>query len=169
MAKFSKAVEKAQARRVFRAEARMNWSWDKLLKDVSLTVKQRVEEAAKHLETKIVQNISKAVVKEVVRRRSRETGRLRKKTVVTERSKKGEFPRADTTHLMKSIFSGVYSDGKDGWIGYVGTPLYYGLILEVSEELDRRYMTKTFEQELPAIEAILGSGATGELWTENGG
>jgi len=67
------------------------------------------------------------------------------RTVVVERSKPGEYPRADTGLLSKSIFSEVKRVGRYSYKGYVGTPLDYGLILEWT--LNRSFLLRTYMEE----------------------
>jgi len=136
--------EESLALRNFRIE----WFIDEIGNKIKLTAKQRVTLATEFLRNKIIENISKPVKKE--RRKSKKAGKVR--TVVTERSKPGEFPRADTTRLRKSIF-GVVKETPSGVFGYIGTPLDYGLILEL--KLDRSFLRRTFNEEWSRILAIL--------------
>ncbi len=113
------------------------------------------------LESRVVQNIN-VPVKKVVVKRVRDTSGTRtggpkgsKYTKVTERSQKGEYPRADTTQLLKSIFHDVRETSPGVVEGSVGTPLDYGLFLEISEDLDRRYLTKTLDEMREDIVAIV--------------
>jgi hypothetical protein len=107
-------------------------------------LKQRVYIAVNFLQDRIVKNISVPVTKAVIGKRVR----------VTERSKPGEFPRADTTQLLRTAFWGVVEES--GMImGYVGTPLWYGLELET--RMDRRFLTRTLEEERESIVQILTS------------
>lgn len=117
-------------------------------KRIDLTMRQRVTIAVSYLQDKIVKNISVPVTKAVIR------GRV----VVTQRSKPGEFPRADTTQLMKTVFWGVVEE-PGTTMGYVGTPLWYGLELEM--RMDRRFLTRTLDEERATIVKIL----TGPLAT----
>jgi hypothetical protein len=110
---------------------------------VSLT--KRVELAMLYLQTKVVQNISVPVVKE----KSKITGRI----IVTERSKPGEFPRADTTQLMKTTFVKVKEVSPEIVEGYLGTPLDYGLFLEVM--MERQWLTRTMTEEMETIRQII--------------
>lgn len=118
---------------------------DRVLGKVHVTMRQRVVLVTKLLESRIVQNISRPVTKGTGPRGGR---------VVTDRSVPGEFPKADTTQLMKTIFSGVRERGR--YVdGFVGTPLDYGVVLEVSERLDRSFMVRTLREEIPRIRRVL--------------
>lgn len=77
------------------------------------------------------------------------------RTVVTERSKPGEFPRADTTLLRKSIFGVVQNPEPGIFDGYVGTPIDYGVWLEL--QLDRSFLLRSFAEEKPTLLKILTS------------
>lgn len=76
--------------------------------------------------------------------------------MVTNRSKPGEFPKADYPLLMKTIFGEVITTSPGVYDGFVGTPLDYGLILET--RLDRAFLTRTFNEELDALRRIIGEG-----------
>lgn len=109
--------------------------------NVSLTLVDRVHLATEYLRTRIIKNISKPV------------GRDKAGNVI-ERSKPGEFPRADTTQLMKTIFTDYEDDPEGNWCeGYVATPLDYGLFLELF--MDRSYLSRTLYEELDTIEEII--------------
>ncbi len=102
--------------------------------------------ATEYLRDKVVKNISVPVTKEVIAGRTR----------VTERSKPGEFPRADAPHLYKTIFKHVVKTGR-GVEGYIGTTLDYGAILETSERLRRSFIRRTVVEELDRLGRILGA------------
>lgn len=142
----SAAVLAARQRAVVGAKAarfRIEWFIKNVSDKVQLTMKQRVTLAASILRDRVVQNISVPVTKG--------TGPLGGR-VVTNRSKPGEFPRADTTQLMKTIFDDVrFSSG--AWEGYVGTPLDYGLILET--KMNRLLLVRTLAETRPVITKIL--------------
>lgn len=140
----SAAVLAARGRRAGAAAARgarIEWFLDEVSDTVKMTLSQRVTLATSMLHDKIVRNISRPVTKH-------STGR------VTDRSKPGEFPKADTTQLMKSLFHEVRQE-PSGPVGYVGTPLDYGLILEVSERLNRSYLVRTLNEEMATIKRVL--------------
>jgi hypothetical protein len=136
------AVAAAKARR----EVRFKWNTAAVCGKVSLTLEQRVRIVVEHLKTRITRNISVPVVKE----RSKITGRI----IVTERSSPGEFPRADTTNLMKTLMTDVVEIEPGNWVGYVGTPTMYGLILELG--MHREFLTRTMNEEYETVMGILG-------------
>jgi len=160
MPEFSVAVEKARQRRVARADAkaaRIEWFIDQVSNTVNLSMTQRVRTATEFLRSRVVKNISIPVTKAT----SRKTGRV----VVLERSKPGEFPRADTTQLMKTIFKKVKST-KSFAEGYVGTPLDYGLILET--RMNRSFLVRTLREESTRIRRILTGPIRGGRGTSFG-
>lgn len=155
----SAAVLAARARRTANADAkaaRVEWFARNVANTVEMTLKQRVTMATHHLQSKIVKNISVPVGKVKVGGGRGAGGRFRKSRVrVTERSKPGEFPRADTTQLMKTIFS-VINDQQGGRVeGHVGTPIGYGLVLETNKRLNRSFLVRTFNAELAFIRKLL--------------
>jgi hypothetical protein len=160
----SPAVLAAEQRRIQRAaidSARTEWFINEACQQVNLTLKKRMRVAVAYLQSKIVVNISRPVTKTVTSRKEKttnpETGRTRTKTVyrvaISDRSKPGEFPKADTTLLMKTIFNEVVEPQTGIIDGYVGTPLEYGLQLELYK--DRSFLRRTFNEELPKITAVL--------------
>lgn len=151
MVKFSPAVQAARQRRSGRAartEAEFESFVDEVSKRIDLTLKQRVTIAVSFLADKIVKNISVPVTKEVIGRRVR----------VTERSKPGEYPRADTTQLRKSIFWDVVEDDEGKISGYVGTPIGYAIPLELT--MERQFLTRTLDEERGNITRILTGPVT---------
>lgn len=138
----SDAVRAAMARRQQRAgerSARIEWFIQNVSDKIAHTMHQRVTIATHYVKDKVVRNISRPVTK-------KKGGR------VTDRSKPGEFPKADTTQLMKTIFDEVQRDGKSA-TGYIGTPLLYGLILET--KMNRSFLQRTLEEERSTITRIL--------------
>lgn len=141
----SAAVLAARARRAARAEqvaANLQWYTDNVVSQVEMTLRQRVALAAEFLRSKIVTNISRPVTK-------LPGGKA------TDRSKPGEFPKADTTQLMKTIFWEVSPEQDPEIWAIVGTPLDYGLILEVSSTLNRTYLKRTLLENLDTVKAML--------------
>lgn len=149
MAKFkqpSAAVLAARARRGQQAadrSARIEWFIKEVSDKVEMTLEQRVKLATQFLKDKIVRNISRPVTKGIGSRGGR---------VVRDRSKPGEFPKADTTQLMKTIFDD-YTSQDHTFLGHVGTPLDYGLILETKR--DRSFLKRSLEEESGTIKRIL--------------
>ena len=141
MAGPSAVLSAARARRSVKIE----WFDEKVVSKIKMTMHQRVLLATKLVESKVISNISVAVKKE--------TG-PRGGTIVTQRSVAGEFPRADTTQLLKTLFSQV-KVVKGSANGYIGTPLDYGLILETSEKLNRSFLVRTLNESRSEVMAIL--------------
>lgn len=146
MAKFSPAVQAARARRAGRAgqtRVEIQSFVDEVSKRIDLTLKQRVTVAVGFLQDQIVKNISVPVTKVVIGGRTR----------VTERSKRGEYPRADTTTLLRSVFWDVKEDQPGRIQGFVGTPIGYAIPLELM--MDRRFMTRTLDEQRGNIVRML--------------
>lgn len=101
---------------------------------IKLTMKQRMGIVLGLLQSTIVSNLSKPVTKGTGPRGGR---------VVINRSVPGEFPRADTTQLLKDIFT-VIRPFATFVEGHVGTTLDYGLRLEI--EMDRSFLVRTFNE-----------------------
>ena len=152
----SRKVGAAYARRASRkgkSEANIEWFIDDIQQLTDKTLEERMETAMQYLWVKTVKNINVPVVKELVTiKRGPNKGKTL--TRVTKRSNPGEFPRADTTNLRESIASEVVRTDK-GFEGYIITPLDYAVILEL--RLDRRFLRRTLEEEIPQLERILGA------------
>lgn len=116
------------------------WFIDHVSATVQRTVRQRVRLATEYLKNRVVVNISRPVTKRLI-------GRT---VIVTNRSKPGEFPKADTTRLMKDI-STHYST--DGHTGYVYFTVDYGLNLELA--MNRSFMVKSFNREYDNLIKLL--------------
>lgn len=144
----SDAVLKAHAREGAQAQKeyiRFKWYVDNVLSKVRMGMKERLHTAAAFVHKKCVANISKPVVVSKTK-----TG----KRIVTERSKPGEFPRAETGHLRRTLSYGVLKKDNE-WVGYVSTPVIYGAILELWEPLNRTYMRRTLYEERESVKKIL--------------
>lgn len=143
----SAAVKKARARRGSRG-AKVDIELEYFLREfsdgIALSMEQRVKLSTEILRNKIVKNLSVPVTKSIGK-----SGRI----VVTERSKPGEFPRADTTLLMKTIFGEYMQPAANVWDGVVGTPLDYGLKLEL--DMDRSFLLRTFREQYATTMRIL--------------
>jgi len=127
-----------------RRSVRIEWFDKKVVGKIKMTMRSRVLLATKLVESKVIKNISVAVKKE--------TG-ARGGIVVTQRSAPGEFPRADTTQLLKDIFWQVKSEDRGNWQGYVGTTLDYGLILKTKK--NRNFLARTLNEERSKVNALL--------------
>ena len=143
----SAAVIAAQQRRVgagAASEVRFQWFLREVSDKISITMRERVRVATEHLKSKVVRNISRPVTKG----KGPFGGR-----VVTNRSLPGEYPKAETTSLLKGIFSDVIDFGNGTVDGIVGTPLDYGLILET--RMNRSFLVRTLGEEQQTINRIL--------------
>lgn len=124
-----------------RFEARIEWFDKQMVAKINLTLRQRVLIVGQLIRDKVVINLSKPVTKTT----SKRTGKV---VVPPEsRSKAGEFPKADTTRLMKSI---TYS--QVGLEGRIGTNLDYGLLHELR---DRPFLSRTLKQMRRTIVKII--------------
>lgn len=140
----------ARERRMVRFNTRLAWFGQRVLRNVNIGVVARLKATAQLLRDKVVINISIPVVKV----KSPRTGRI----IVTERSKPGEFPRADTTRLMKDIFWEVDERLNRA---RVGTTLDYGLYLELY--MNRSFLRRTLNEIAPQLGAII-AGPQGPPW-----
>lgn len=142
----SASVVAARARRGSRRggeNVRIEWFIRQFQRRLDLTMTQRVKVAVRFVETRVVKNLSKPVTKGVGPRGGR---------VVKDRSQGGEFPRADTTQLLKRVFSGVDIVGNQ-IRGFVGVPLDYGVILET--QMDRPFLQRTLREERSRVRRLL--------------
>ena len=140
----SAAVLAARGRRSANKNVEIQWFIDNVSDKVSLSLRQRTKIATELLKTAVVRNISRPVTRSIGPRGGK---------VVSDRSKEGEFPKADSTQLMKSIFMEVKMEGKGVYEGYVGTPLNYGLILETRR--NRSFLVRTMNEERSKIKRNL--------------
>ena len=141
------SVERARARRADAAAAQdveIQWFIRAVCDKIAMSMKQRVRIATELVKNRVVQNISTPVTKGTGPRGGR---------VITNRSSPGEFPHAETTQLMKTIFGEVREEGSGDFNGYVGTPLDYGLILEV--RMERSFLRRTLEDSRAEVTQIL--------------
>jgi len=131
-----------------RFDIRLQWFGDRVAQNVQIGMRTRLRIAAQMLRDAVVINLSTPVHK----RRGRRSRRI----VVdpSSRSKPGEFPRADTTRLMKDIYFETEVDR-----AIVGTTLDYGLVLEVRR--NRSFLRRTLNELAPTINRILTTGAGG--------
>jgi hypothetical protein len=141
------------------AKAKINWHGQKVKRNIRLGMEQRIKLAAMMLRDQTVRNISRPVTKIKGRRRDSK-GKFRSATRVdpTSRSKPGEFPKADTTRLMKDIFWQEDNRFFRGPGAIIGTTLDYGAILELSSRLDRSFLRRTHREQLGRIRQILLTG-----------
>ncbi len=128
-------------------DVRLNLQIDKLVANTKLTVAQRIKIAGQILRDFVVINLSRPVRKY----RSKRTGR----TVVDPKSRsvRGEFPRADTTRLLKDIYHLFRSEEL---ASYVGTRLLYGKILETKR--DRSFLRRSLNELRSKLLTIVRGG-----------
>jgi len=146
------AVEAGRQRRVGKAaerQVRIEWFIKEVCGKVAMEMRQRVTLATHLLKDRVVRNISTPVLKGIGPRGGR---------VVTGRSRPGEFPHAETTQLLKTIFEDVKEVAPGAFEGYVGTPLSYGLILET--RMNRSFLVRTLYESAADIRAILSGPVT---------
>ena len=161
-ARASAAVEAARARRTARAAAdvvRVRWFIDEVCQQIRMPLKARVKLATTYLMNRVVLNLSTPVRKIVTYSMHAKVAGGKAKLVSrvrvdpSSRSKPGGFPHADTTQLMRTIFA-TYQEPDDGsFAGFVGTPLDYGLELEMLRQ--RSFLVRTLNEERPNITKIL--------------
>lgn len=153
----------SRANRAVRINCRMVSYVDKVFENTKLSVFARLRIAAQMTRDATVYNISRPVTK----RTSRSTvmthglGWSKKRTVSKtrvdpkSRSKPGEFPKADTTRLMKDIF---YDIDRKQLVARVGTTLDYAIFLET--RLNRSFLRRTLTQMLPFIRLLFRESAS---------
>lgn len=124
----------------------MRWRGPELQRRVNNHMGIRVKLAAQFLRDRVVKNISTPVDRAGPGRDAK--GRFTKGKVVG-RSKPGEYPRAETTRLMKDIFWEM--DGPMSAV--VGTTLDYGAYLEF--KLDRSFLRRTLREQRNGLRRIL--------------
>lgn len=163
------AIAEARARRaglVHVDEIRTQSYIADVVNTITLKVSERTRLATEYLQSCVVKNINRPVTKTPTTRIATRVvkGVTYKKgsqyTKVTDRSVAGEFPKADTTLLLTGIFNETWEDPPGCFNGGVGTPTDYGVILETNEALDRKFLTRTLNDERETIIQIL-SGPVG--------
>lgn len=136
----------ARERRIARWTVRVEWLGDRLRRNIRMGMEQRLKVTAQLLRDRVVINISIPVVKE----RRKIGGKT--VTVVTERSKPGEYPRADTTRLMKDIFWELRPEEQSA---RVGSTLHYAIPLEL--RMNRSFLRRTLFETQNQLGLILAS------------
>lgn len=128
-------------------EARLDWYGDQVKRTVFEVSRRRVVAAVAYFKKRVISNLSVPV--------GTITGPRGGITKI--RSKPGEFPRKDTGELIRTLDSGIVILPGGIWDGWVGTPLDYGLYLEVGTRkmAARPWLTRTLYEEQAAITAIL--------------
>lgn len=159
------AIEAAKGRRAAQSanqQMREEWFIDQVARSVRLTLQQRVLIATEFLKNKVIINISRPVTKTIKKGKQGRNAlgqftARRQYIVVTNRSKPGEFPKADTTNLMKTIFSDYKESSPGVYDGIVGTPVDYGLFLELF--MGRSFLVRTLVEQERKIERILNGSS----------
>jgi hypothetical protein len=124
----------------------VEWYDKQLQKKVNWTADQRVRIATALLLRQTKHNISRPVLKY----KGIRSGRIQ--VLPESRSKPGEYPKAETTHLLKTTFSDV-RPVRNKVKGIVGTPLDYGLLLET--KMSRSFLRRTLHEMQPQLKRIL--------------
>lgn len=137
--------------RQIRADVQIRWFDREMRRNLRVGLAGRLKLAAQLLRDKTVLNLSKPVRKF----KGPRSGRIQ--VDPASRSKEGEFPRADTTRLMKDIFWRM--EGQASAI--VGTTLAYGLLLET--KMNRSFLRRTLNQMLPTIRRVILTNRGGRL------
>jgi len=125
-------------------EVRIKWFIEEVSNKIAMTMRQRMDIVTHILKDRVVRNISVPVVKGTGPRGGR---------VALGRSLPGEYPRADTKQLMRTIFKEVREVVPGAYEGYVGTPLDYGLILET--RMGRKFLLASLYESFNDIKRIL--------------
>lgn len=125
-------------------EVRIQWFTENVCSRVSISMLDRVRIATQMLKDQVVRNISTPVIKSIGPRGGR---------VVTGRSISGEYPHAETEQLLKTVFMVVQESSPEVWDGFVGTPLDYGLILEM--KMNRKFLSRTLRESFGMIRSVL--------------
>jgi hypothetical protein len=145
---------------------RIKWHGDKVAADLRAGMERRLTLAAAHLRNSVVKNISVPVGKAKIR------GRVR----VTDRSLPGEYPRADTSRLLRDIFFQVEGGaetrgaeaatvkravgaGKRIVRAIVGTTLRYGAVHELGV---RPFLIRTWLEQRKLIHRIMTVQRSGD-------
>lgn len=151
--------EAGRAARAERFGKRLEWFGEQLKKDLKISMRSRVRIATQLLRDGTVINISRPVTKTRVKQSRGAGGRFRADRIVSSgRSKRGEFPKADTTRLMKDVFADV-TETRNEIRGIVGITLDYGLVLEL--KMDRSFLVRTLNEMKGTLAHVLTSGAGG--------
>lgn len=158
------------AKRHLRVSARMKWYGEQVARDIRIPLAGRVKLAAELLRGKVVANISRPVYKyQKELTRGPRKGQTVTVTYPESRSKPGEFPRAETSTLLRNIEWQMASNDPAKPISQVLVPeqiqrqgntqaklkttLDYALILET--RLDRSFLKRTFEESLPVLQNVI--------------
>lgn len=137
-------------RRRSKITARMRWFDQRMLSNIRFGMRARIKFAAQLLRDEVVYNVSQPVFKY-----KGKSGRVQ--VDPSSRSRPGQFPKADTTRLMKDVFWQMDGDLS----AQVGTTLDYGLLLET--RMDRSFLRRTLHETHAQIRRILVTDQRGPL------
>lgn len=126
----------------------IKWNGARMLKVMELEFSKRLRVASQLVKDQVKRNLSKPVLKY-------ESPKTERIVVLREsRSKPGEFPRQETSTLMRDIFSELVAPDAAGLRkAVVGTTLGYGLRLET--KMRRSFLRRTLNEMLPTVQRIL--------------
>jgi len=151
MAKFHSGIEHNRVLKATAAGRRstyIEWKIREVVDSIALTMRARVKIATELIHSRVVINISKPV------------GRNAKGRVI-QRSKPGEYPRAETTQLMKSVESWVQVPRRRVAEGIIQAKVIapggadYAAILEKWKKLDRNYLIRTLNENRALVIKVL--------------
>ena len=148
------AARAAGTRRAFEFEARLTkWRGDEFQRKLKGKIGAQLTLVGQLLRDRVVINISRPVTKLAGGRGA--GGRfLRAWVDPRSRSRPGEFPKADTSTLLRSIFY-KKTGTKSAPAVRVGTTLGYGAVLELSPRLRRSFLRRTLVESRREIASIL--------------
>lgn len=128
-----------------------DWHGDELQRIVSDAMRQRLQTAGEVVRAAAVRSISQSVRRLHAGQGPVTRVRRGRRRAVIQRSRPGEPPRTDTGSLRKSVFLAVRHDR-----AYVGTPLRYGLYLEVGtvRMAPRPWLRPALINSLPRLQRI---------------
>ena len=125
---------------------KIKWHGPQVQKNIRKGMGIRIKLAAEAVKNQTKRNIRRPVTKI----KGPRSGRVQ--TVPSSRSKRGEFPKQESTRLWKD----VYSEMRGPLEGIISTTLDYGLVLET--RMDRSFLRRTLNEMRPTINKILSSG-----------
>lgn len=147
LGQFNALTLKNWAAKRLKFRIRTNLAIDRVVKNTKLTVAQRVKIAGKILRNAVVVNLSRPV------RKYKGPRSKRVQVDPKSRSKPGEFPRAETEQLMKTIYDKHFPERA---VSRVGTPLGYGIRLELL--MNRSFLRRTLREMRREILLIIRRG-----------
>lgn len=134
----------AGARAAAKGVKQTRWFIREVSNHITLTMRERVRIATVFLKNSVIVNIKRPVTKSIGPRGG---------IVVTNRSNRGEYPKADTTELMSTLITDVVNTSPTIVDGMVGSPMDYSLTLE--RKLNRSFLIRTLFEKQNDIKKIL--------------